>query len=65
MVLLHGFATYDPEYRSYNLLLWNFSDTPAEVSVAINGLPGPLHRPTAFALMPRRFRMTRTFDYGP
>ncbi len=38
---VHGFATYDPEYGTYNLLLWNFSDTPAEVSVAINGLPGP------------------------
>ena len=28
---VHGFATYDPEYRSYNLLLWNFSDKPADV----------------------------------
>ena len=37
---VHGFATYDPEYHSYNLLLWNFSDKPVDVSVAIEGLPG-------------------------
>ena len=32
--------TYDPEYRTYNLLLWNYANTPVDVDVAIAGLPG-------------------------
>jgi hypothetical protein len=37
---VHGFATYDPEYHSYNVLLWNFADTNVNVKLSITGLKG-------------------------
>ena len=35
---IHGFFTFDPLYRTYNLLLWNFSATPARVMVEGSGI---------------------------
>lgn len=36
---IHGFATHDQKLRTYHLLLWNFSASPVEVELDINGLP--------------------------
>ncbi len=41
---VHGFATRDDRYRSYqfNLMLWNFSTAPANVEVAFTDMPGDM-----------------------
>lgn len=41
---VHGFMARDDRYRSYtfNLMLWNFSASPAEVEVRLEGAPGDL-----------------------
>jgi hypothetical protein len=36
---IHGFATHDEPYQIDNLLLWNFSATPARVEIVLEGLP--------------------------
>ncbi|HWR52177.1 MAG TPA: hypothetical protein VN428_13785 [Bryobacteraceae bacterium] len=36
---VHGFLTWDPAYELYNLLIWNFSPSPAQVEIAWSGLP--------------------------
>jgi hypothetical protein len=36
---VHGFATHDEKYMIDNLLLWNFSATPARVDLALESLP--------------------------
>jgi hypothetical protein len=35
---VHGFATYDDKFRLYNLLLWDFSESPARVELTLEGL---------------------------
>jgi xylan 1,4-beta-xylosidase len=35
---VHTFATHDERYQIDNLLLWNFSDSPASVNLAWQGL---------------------------
>ena len=39
---VHGFFTYDPLYRTHNLLLWNFSATPVRVTMEGAGVPETL-----------------------
>jgi hypothetical protein len=39
---VHGFATYDPHLLMYNLLLWNFSDSPVELDLMLQALPHKL-----------------------
>ena len=39
---IHGFFTLDSLYRTYNLLVWNFSATPARVTVEGAGVPEKL-----------------------
>ena len=39
---VHGFFTYDPLYRTHNLLLWNFSATPVRVTIEGAGVPETL-----------------------
>jgi len=34
---VHGFATWDPKLYTYNVLLWNYSPTPAQVDLAVEG----------------------------
>ena len=34
---VHGFASWDPKLLTYNVLLWNYSATPAQVDLAIDG----------------------------
>lgn len=34
---VHGFATHDPLLQSYNVMLWNFSQAPARLSVTVEG----------------------------
>ena len=34
---VHGFASWDPKLLTYNVLLWNYSDTPAQLDLAIEG----------------------------
>jgi hypothetical protein len=34
---VHGFASWDPKLLTYNVLLWNYSATPAQVDLAIEG----------------------------
>jgi len=36
---VHGLATQDDEARIAQVLLWNFSDSPAEVDLTVRGLP--------------------------
>ena len=36
---VHGFATYDPRLQMHNILLWNFSEKPVTVNLALNDLP--------------------------
>jgi xylan 1,4-beta-xylosidase len=36
---VHGFAAHDPHLRMHNLLLWNFSSSPAKVDLQLAGLP--------------------------
>jgi hypothetical protein len=35
---VHGFATQDETYDNYNVLLWNYSATPAHAAVAFEGI---------------------------
>jgi hypothetical protein len=39
---VHGFATWDPKLLTYNVLLWNYSNTPGQVDLAIEGAPSDL-----------------------
>lgn len=41
---VHGFATRDDRYSAYryNLMLWNFSPSPAQVQVTLEAMPGTL-----------------------
>ena len=36
---VHGFLTYEPNYRTYNLLLWNFSAEPVQVRLEAPAAP--------------------------
>ncbi len=36
---VHGFVTYDDKLRVYSLLLWNFSESPAQVDLSLETLP--------------------------
>ena len=36
---VHGFMTHDEELHIHNLLLWNFSGSPVEIELHIEGLP--------------------------
>jgi xylan 1,4-beta-xylosidase len=40
---VHGFATWDPKLLTYNVLLWNYSTTPAQVDLAVEGTPSDLN----------------------
>lgn len=37
--IVHGLATHDAQYRIDNLLIWNFSDAPAEIDLDLENLP--------------------------
>jgi len=37
---VHGFATYDEKLQIYNLLVWNFSESPRRVELSLEDLPG-------------------------
>jgi hypothetical protein len=39
---VHGFFVHDPLYQTWNLLVWNFSDKPVQVSINGAGVPQPL-----------------------
>ena len=39
---VHGLAAFDPDFATYDVLLWNYSAQSAHVTVTINGLTGPL-----------------------
>lgn len=39
---VHGWATYDPQLRLYNLVLWNFSASPVQAALSLVGLPKDL-----------------------
>jgi hypothetical protein len=39
---VHAFAAYEATLDMHNLLFWNFSPAPAEVTVALTGVPAPL-----------------------
>ena len=39
---VHGLATWDPKMLVYNVLLWNYSTTPAQVDLAVEGAPAGL-----------------------
>jgi len=39
---VHGFFTRDEKFRVSSLLVWNFSDAPAEVDLAVDALPGTM-----------------------
>ncbi len=39
---VHGLATHDPKLRMYNLVLWNFSDSPVEAEIELKDLPSEL-----------------------
>jgi xylan 1,4-beta-xylosidase len=39
---VHGLAAFDNDFATYNVLLWNYSPKPAQVSLNITGLPKPL-----------------------
>jgi hypothetical protein len=36
---VHAFATHDPQLRMFNVLLWNFSGSPAQAQLLLRGLP--------------------------
>jgi xylan 1,4-beta-xylosidase len=40
---LHGFATFDPFFGSWNILLWNFSEQPRHVNLLLDGITTTLH----------------------
>lgn len=39
---VHGFASWDPKLLTYNVLLWNFSTTPAQVDLTVGGASSDL-----------------------
>ena len=39
---VHALASWDPKLKLYNILLWNFSPTPAQVNLTIEGGPKAL-----------------------
>jgi len=39
---IHAFATYDDKLLVYNALVWNFSETPARVQVALDHVPAEM-----------------------
>jgi len=39
---VHGFAAWDPKMLVYNVLLWNYSATPAQVDLAVEGADSDL-----------------------
>jgi hypothetical protein len=39
---VHGFATYDREMGLYNVMLWNFAASPADVTLTLDSTPGDL-----------------------
>ena len=39
---VHAFATYDEKLLIYNVLVWNYSETPARVRVALDHVPGEM-----------------------
>jgi len=39
---VHGFATWDPKLLTHNVLLWNYSPTPAQVELAVEGAQSDL-----------------------
>jgi len=39
---VHGMATYDEKLGQYNLLVWNFADSPAEVDLTLEEMPADL-----------------------
>jgi hypothetical protein len=39
---VRGLFTYDPLYRTHNLLLWNFSSKPVKIAVEGSGVPETL-----------------------
>lgn len=36
---VHGFASYDNQLDMYNLVLWNFSPSPIQLELSLDGLP--------------------------
>jgi len=61
--VIHAVATRDDRFRTYryNVLLWNFSASPAEVNLSFEGLPGNVTvKPVALdAASPSSDEMTR------
>ena len=39
---VHGFATWDPKLLTYNVLLWNYAASPAQIDLAVDGAPSDL-----------------------
>jgi len=39
---VHAFSTYDDKLLVYNVLVWNFSETPARVQVALDHVPAEM-----------------------
>jgi beta-xylosidase len=39
---VHGLAAWDKRSEFYNLLLWNFSETPVHIDLELTGVPSPL-----------------------
>ena len=37
---VHALAAFDPEYEMENVLVWNFSDSPARTTIEFRDLPG-------------------------
>jgi xylan 1,4-beta-xylosidase len=49
---VHAFFTWDGTYKTHNLLVWNYSDTPATVTLTLKGVDGKYtaHRRTLDAV---------------
>ncbi len=39
---IHGLGSYDDSMKSYNLLIWNFSDSPVRARLILSGVPEQL-----------------------
>lgn len=39
---VHGLGAFDPDFATYDILIWNYSEKPARAIVTINGLSGAL-----------------------
>lgn len=39
---VHGLATFDARLLIYNVLLWNFSNNPAQVQLTLDHVPGDM-----------------------